>query len=216
MTRTGAPMSSTASTGTTTPNRTRSARRRTTCPSSVTCARYRSRRRASASISIPRLRPMRATGSASARIGSTTPKQATSSRSVRRQRRLRLRRALVGTQSPDALLEERQPLRELDVLVGELRDDGRVVEQHEEDEERRDREEHGRRVAGDPEPAGDRVQAAAPVGEDEKRDPGREPEQSVALLEAPSAHELEHDEDQDQRGDDPDDRDSERRHRDAP
>ena len=40
---------------------------------------------------------------------------------------------------PDALLEQREPLRQDHVLVGELRDHGRVVQQHGEDEERRRR-----------------------------------------------------------------------------
>ena len=72
--------------------------------------------------------------------------------------------------SGDPLLEQREPLGEDHVLVGELRDHGRVVQQHREDEERRDGEEHGRRVAGDADPAGDRVQAAAPRREHEQHE----------------------------------------------
>ena len=82
---------------------------------------------------------------------------------------------------PDTLLEQGQPLRQDHVLIGQLGDHGRVVEQHREDEERRDGEEHGGRVAGDADPAGDRVQAAAPGREDEQDDAGHEPEQRVTL-----------------------------------
>ena len=93
----------------------------------------------------------------------------------------------------DALLEQGDPLGELDVLVRQLGEHGRVVEQDEEDEERRDGEQDRRRIARDPEPAGDRVQAAAPGGEHEQHDSGREPEQRVALLQPASPDELEDD-----------------------
>jgi hypothetical protein len=62
----------------------------------------------------------------------------------------------------DALLEERQPLGEDRGLVGELRDDRRVVQQHEQDEERGDREQDRGRIGRDADPAGDGVQPAAP------------------------------------------------------
>ncbi len=84
-------------------------------------------------------------------------------------RRVRGKLALVALADPP--LEQRELLREDHVLVGELGDHRRVVQQHREDEERRDREEHGRWVAGDAEPAGDRVQAATPRGEDEQDEP---------------------------------------------
>ena len=85
----------------------------------------------------PAPRRTRPTGSVSARTGSTT----------RRGRRLRVqsRPAVRGRLS--CLLEQRDPLREIDVLVREPRDHRRVVEEDEEDEERRDREEHRRRIA---------------------------------------------------------------------
>ena len=110
------------------------------------------------------------------------------------------------------MLEQGELLRQDHVLVGELRDHRRVVQQDREDEERRDREEHGRRVAGDAEPAGDRVQAAAPRGEDEQDEPGREPEQRVALAQPAAADQLEDDEDQQDRRNRACDRDVERGH----
>jgi hypothetical protein len=62
----------------------------------------------------------------------------------------------------EALLEQRDTLGEDGGLVGELRDDRRVVQQHEQDEEGGDREQHGGRVGRDADPAGDGVQPAAP------------------------------------------------------
>ena len=91
----------------------------------------RSRPFASASSSTRTPRPARPTASGSARTGSTTRRSGTSSRSVRRPFR-----------PAELLLEQGDPLREIDVLVGQPRDHRRVVEEHEEDEERRDREEH--------------------------------------------------------------------------
>ena len=104
-------------------------------------------------------------------------------------------------------LEQRQPLGQHRALIVELRQHRRVVQQHDDDEQRRDGEEDRRRVGLDPEPAGDRVQAAAPGREDEQHDAGDEPQQGVALLEAPAADQLEHDQDQEQRGDRGRDRD---------
>ena len=103
--------------------------------------------------------------------------------------------------------QQRQPLGEQRVLVVELREHGRVVQQHDDDEQRRDREQDRRRVGRDPEPAGDRVEAAAPGREHEQHDAGDEPEQGVALLEAAAADQLEHDQDQQQRRDRGGDRD---------
>ena len=48
----------------------------------------------------------------------------------------------------DPLLQQRQPLGQDHVLVGELRDHRRVVQQHEQDEEDPDREQDCRRIAG--------------------------------------------------------------------
>ena len=76
-----------------------------------------------------------------------------------------------GIQPSDALLEQRNPLRELYVLVRELRDHRRVVEEHEEDEERGHGEEHRRSVGRDPDPAGDRVQRIAPGGDTSRTTP---------------------------------------------
>ncbi len=114
---------------------------------------------------------------------------------------------------PDALLEQGEPLRQDHVLVGELRDHRRVVEQHGEDEERRDGEKHRRWVAGDADPAGDRVQPTAPRREHEQHDAGREPEQGIALAQPPAANQLEDDEDEQDRRDRRGDRDVERGHR---
>jgi len=86
------------------------------------------------------------------------------------------------------------------------------VEQHSEDEERRDREQDRGRIAGDADPAGDRVQPATPGREDEQDDPGGEPEQRVALAQAAAADQLEDGEDQQDRGNRRRDRDVERRH----
>ena len=104
------------------------------------------------------------------------------------------------------LLEQRNPLRELHVLVGELGENGRVVEQDEQDEQHGHGEEHGGRVARDADPARDRVQTVAPRGEHQQDDPGREPEQRVPLLEASAPDELEDDEDEEDRRDDSGDR----------
>ncbi len=111
-----------------------------------------------------------------------------------------------------ALLEQRHALGEDRVLVGEPRDHRGVVQQHDEDEERGHGEEHGRWVAGDADPARDRVQAAAPGREHEQHDAGREPEQRVALAQAPAADQLEHDEDEQDRRDRRGDGDAERGH----
>jgi GDP-L-fucose synthase len=123
--------------------------------------------------------------------------------------------ALVGEDGParaDGLLEQRQPLGEDHILVGELRDHGRVVEQHREDEQRRDREQHRRRIPGHAEPARDRVQPAAPRGEHEQDEARDQPEDRVPLAEPPAADQLEHDQEQEQRRHRGDDRDLERRH----
>ena len=79
----------------------------------------------------------------------------------------------------------------------------------------RGREEDRRRVARDPEPPGDRVQAAPPGRENEQHDTGREPEQRVALLESPPADQLEDDQDQEERADRRRDRDPDGCHRGA-
>ena len=64
-----------------------------------------------------------------------------------------------GSVAPFAqlLLEQREPLGEDRVLVGEPRDHRRVVQQHDQDEERTDRAEDRGRIRLDAEPAGDRV-----------------------------------------------------------
>ena len=64
--------------------------------------------------------------------------------------------------STELELEQRDALGEDHVLVRDLRDHGRVVQQHGEHEEQRDREEHRGRIGLHAEPAGDRVQAATP------------------------------------------------------
>ena len=107
-----------------------------------------------------------------------------------REQRFGLRRLLIG----QTRLEQREPLREDRVLVGEPRDHRRVVQQHGEDEERRDGEEDRRRIRLDADPAGDRVQAAAPRREHEQHDAGEQPEERVALAEPPAADQLEDDE----------------------
>ena len=73
-----------------------------------------------------------------------------------------------------------------------------------------DGEQDRRRIRADAEPAGDRVQPAAPRREDEQHEPRREPEERIALLQAAAADELEHDQDQQQRRDRRGDRDAER------
>ena len=86
---------------------------------------------------------------------------------------------------PSLRLEQRHPLREDRVLVGELRDHRRVVQQHDDDEqERRSRTgpPAGSRVDADP--AGDRVQAAAPDREDEQHEAGQ---RARAARSAPAA-----------------------------
>src|SRR3954454_1926174 len=107
----------------------------------------------------------------------------------------------VSRKPDDLLLEEREPLRQHGVLLVELREHGGVVEQHDDDEQRRYGEQDRRRVRGDAEPAGHRVEPAAPGGENEEHDPGGEPHQGVALLQASAADQLEHDQDQEHGGD---------------
>src|SRR5688572_28250942 len=116
----------------------------------------------------------------------------------------------------ELLLEDCEALRERDVLVDELRDGRRVVEQHEEDEEHRHGEQHRRRVRLDAEPVCDRRRRRSPDRKHEQYDPRDEPEQRVALLQAPLADQLEHDEHEQHGGDCARDREGERRHRVSP
>jgi hypothetical protein len=90
------------------------------------------------------------------------------------------------------------------------------VEQDEEDEERRDGEQDRRRIARDAKPPRDRVQRFAPGGEHEEHDTGGKPEQRVALFQSASSDELEDDQDEKERRNDADERNSERSHRRAP
>src|SRR5206468_262694 len=85
------------------------------------------------------------------------------------------------------LLEQRDPLREDRVLVGELGNDRRVVQQNGENEERRDREEDRGRIRLNADPTRDRVQAPSPGGEREQHDACEQPEQRVPLAK-PAAH----------------------------
>ena len=64
-----------------------------------------------------------------------------------------LRLAPAPTTLAELELEQRDALREDHVLVGDLREHRRVVEQHGEHEEQRDREEHRRRIRLDADPA---------------------------------------------------------------
>src|SRR4029453_12608431 len=103
--------------------------------------------------------PARETGttaSASRRTGSTIRRWATSTRRARPP----------ASPFPDLfallLLEEREALRQDRVLVRESRDDGRVVEQDDQDEKRPDGTENRRRVRLAAPPAGDGVEAVAP------------------------------------------------------
>src|SRR6266540_1194333 len=86
------------------------------------------------------------------------------------------------------------------------------MKQHREEEERRDREQVRRWICLDPDPAGDRVQAAAPRRENEQHRPREQPQEGVALAEASAADELEDDEEQRGGGDRGGNRDLERRH----
>jgi hypothetical protein len=68
------------------------------------------------------------------------------------------------------------------------------MEEDDEDEERPDGEEDGGRIARDAEPAGDRVQPAAPGRENEQNSSRQKPQQCIALLQTAAADELEDDE----------------------
>src|SRR5579864_2501804 len=137
--------------------------------------------------------------------GSTIPRQETSSSSAPRCRS-------PSVVSVELLLEQRQPLREQDVLIGETRDHRRIVQQHGEDEEDADREQHGGRIAANSDPAGDRVESAAPRGERCERESREQPEKRISLPQPVTADELEHDEYECERRDCAGDRDCERRH----
>ena len=100
----------------------------------------------------------------------------------------------------ELLLQQRDPLGEQQVALGELRDRGRVVKQHDEDEDGREQEERRRRV-GDPDRLREHVQPVAPHREDEQHDAGHQPQQRVTLLEAAAADQLEDDDQQENRGD---------------
>ncbi len=126
---------------------------------------------------------------------------------------LRRRRALERVEPRP---EEGDLLGEQHVVVRQLRQHRRVVEQDGDHEHDRRGEQDRRRVARHAEPAGDRVEPAAPGREDEEHEPGHEPEQGVALLEAPPTDQLEHDQDQDHGADRRGDRDPYRRHGCAP
>ena len=109
------------------------------------------------------------------------------------------------------LLEQGEPLCEHGVLVVELRDHRRVVEQHEQDEQRADREQHRGRIVSIPtQPA--IVFSPSPERQREQHDAGEQPEQRVALAEPARADQLQHDQDQHHRGDRGDDGDDERSH----
>ena len=100
----------------------------------------------------------------------------------------------------ELLLEQREPLRQDRVLVRKPRDHRRVVQEDDEDEERTDRSEDRRRIGLHSEPARDRVQPVAPEREREQHDACQQPQQRVALAQPPRADQLEHDDEQDERG----------------
>jgi hypothetical protein len=110
-------------------------------------------------------------------------------------------------------LEQSDSLGEDHILIGHLRDHGRVVQQDGEHEEQGDREENSGRVRLDADPAGDRIQTATPRREGEEYEAGQQPEQRVALAETARANQLEHDGEQQQRCGDRRERDLERRAR---
>ena len=106
----------------------------------------------------------------------------------------RRRRALAELE-----LEQRDALREDHVLVGDLREHGRVMEQYGEHEEQRYRKKHRRSVRLDSDPTCDRVQTATPRGEREQHESREEPEQGIPLAQPSGADQLEDDEQQQQR-----------------
>src|SRR6266511_4713971 len=86
------------------------------------------------------------------------------------------------------------------------------MQQHREEEERRDREQDRRRIRLDSDPAGDRVQAAAPRRKHEQHRAREQPQEGIAFAEASAANQLEDDEEQGGGGDRGGNRDLERRH----
>ena len=86
-----------------------------------------------------------------------------------------------------------------------------VKEEGEHEEGAEDEQRRGRVV--DPEQRGDHVEPASPEREDEHDGGGEEPEERVALAQPPSANELEHDGEKDERGDRRGDRDPQGGHR---
>jgi hypothetical protein len=85
------------------------------------------------------------------------------------------------------------------------------VQQDDDGEECGEREERRRRVV-DPDEARDRVEPASPNGEDEHDARRQEPEERVALAEAPAANQLEDDEEERDRDERRDDGDAKRGH----
>src|SRR5262249_38599895 len=134
------------------------------------------------------------------------------------ERTARSKLSWVGTASgasalPQLLLEQREALREDRVLVGEPRDHRRVVQEHDEDEQRADRAEDRGRIRLDAEPPGDRVQSAAPQRQGEQHTAREQPQQRVTLAQAARADQLENDDEQQERRDRRSDRDRKRSHR---
>jgi len=105
------------------------------------------------------------------------------------------------TDGAQLLFEQCESLREDRVLVGQPRDHRRVVQQHEEDEERADRTEDRRRVGLDSEPARDRVEPASPDREGEQHGSREQPEQRITLAQPARADQLEDGDQQQERGD---------------
>jgi hypothetical protein len=101
----------------------------------------------------------------------------------------------------EALLEQSHALGQHLRLVRQPRDDQREVQQHHEDEAERDDEQRRRRVE-DPDRGRHPLEQLLPQREAQEDDRREEPEQRVALHQAPPAHELEDDhEERERRGD---------------
>src|SRR5215208_1587837 len=97
------------------------------------------------------------------------------------------------------VLEQGEPLREERRAVRELGDYGREVQEQDEHEEHREDEERVGRV-GHSERLREVVQSRAPEREAEDHAGGGQPEERIALAELPRADQLDHDPEQDDRG----------------